>query len=55
MKKKIKKKKNYLGRCKRCGRILKNPEAVRLGYGSVCFNKLFPVKLKPLWRKDETN
>lgn len=49
MKKNIKKEK-VLGRCKRCGRILKNSEAVKLGYGLVCFKKLFVVKLKSLWR-----
>lgn len=54
MKKKIKEKKEeVLGRCKRCGRILKNPDAVKVGYGHCCFRKLFIVKLKPLWRKDE--
>ena len=56
MKKKIKKKikkEKMLGRCKRCGRVLKNPEAVKLGYGSHCYRKLFIIKLKPLWRKDE--
>lgn len=49
MKKKIKKEK-MLGRCKRCGRILKNPEAIKLGYGLKCFKKLSCVKLKSLWR-----
>lgn len=56
MKKKIKKKikkEKMLGRCKRCGRTLTNPEAVKLGYGSHCYRKLFIIKLKPLRRKDE--
>lgn len=54
MKKKIKKN-ELLGRCKRCGRILRNPDAVKIGYGSHCYKKLFIVKLKPLFgRKNES-
>ena len=26
--------------CKRCGRRLKNPDARKLGYGTVCFKKM---------------
>lgn len=54
MKKKTKKEKAF-SRCKRCGRILRNPEAVKIGYGICCFKKLFTMRLKPLFRrKDES-
>jgi len=27
-------------RCKRCGRILKNPKTVEVGYGNLCYKKM---------------
>ena len=33
-------------RCKRCGRLLKDPESQRLGYGRVCLEKI---------KKDQSN
>lgn len=46
-------------RCNRCGRILKTPEAIALGFGPVCYQKfLQKPKLKPLFtvgRKSEVN
>lgn len=45
--KKIKEK--AMRRCKRCGRILRNPKAVELGYGLCCFKKLSFIKLKSLF------
>ena len=27
-------------RCLRCGRILKNPEYKKIGYGKICYEKL---------------
>lgn len=29
-----------MARCNRCNRALKNPEAIRLGYGKVCYRKM---------------
>lgn len=30
--------------CKRCGRQLKNPESIELGYGPVCYKKMLLSK-----------
>nr|DAL85241.1 MAG TPA: hypothetical protein [Caudoviricetes sp.] len=32
-------------RCGRCNRVLKNPQAVEAGYGSVCYRKTFGERL----------
>lgn len=42
-------KEKAIGRCKRCGRVLKNPDAIKIGYGHHCYRKLFIVKLKSLF------
>lgn len=44
-----------VAKCLRCGRTLKNPYAIKIGYGSHC-QKLYnikSVKLKPLFRISE--
>ncbi len=28
-------------RCAKCGKLIRNPESVRAGYGPVCYEKLF--------------
>lgn len=33
-------------RCRRCHRKLKTPEAIEVGFGSVCYKKLFGKPLK---------
>ena len=40
--------------CKRCGRKLRNPQAIELGMGSICWRK-FQLKSnhKKLWRDKE--
>ena len=36
--------------CKRCGRKLKNPESIELGFGTVCYKKYMAGSLlKPLF------
>lgn len=36
--------------CRRCGRKLKSPEAIALGFGATCYKKfLEQPKLKPLF------
>lgn len=36
--------------CKRCGRKLKNPESIELGFGTVCYKKYMAESLlKPLF------
>ena len=37
------------GRCLRCGRKLKNPTALSLGYGPICYAKLQQEKLNRLF------
>jgi len=36
-----------IGKCKECGRKLTNPRSVAVGYGPVCYRKLFK-KEQPL-------
>ena len=33
-------------RCKRCGRVLKSEESMKLGYGPMCYAKYIETKLK---------
>ena len=40
---------NPIIHCKRCGRRLKNPVAIKLGYGSACFKKIGIIKLENLF------
>ena len=43
-------------RCRRCGRKLKNPEAIALGFGVTCYKKfLSQPKLKPLFTVKSKN
>jgi hypothetical protein len=36
--------------CKRCGRKLKNPESIEVGFGKVCYQKFMAESsLKPLF------
>jgi hypothetical protein len=36
--------------CKRCGRKLKNPESIEIGFGAICFKKFMAESLlKPLF------
>ena len=36
--------------CLRCGRKLKNPEAKKIGYGKVCYNKMKANHKRPLFK-----
>lgn len=40
---------NPITYCRRCGRRLKNPKAIKLGYGSSCFKKIGIIKLENLF------
>lgn len=45
-----KEKQNETHFCRRCGRKLKNPESITLGFGVTCYKKfLAQPKLKPLF------
>ncbi|MCK9444590.1 MAG: DUF6011 domain-containing protein [Tissierellaceae bacterium] len=36
--------------CKRCGRKLKNPESIEMGFGKICYQKFMAESLlKPLF------
>lgn len=36
--------------CKRCGRKLKNPESIEIGFGKICYQKYMAESLlKPLF------
>lgn len=37
--------------CLRCGRRLKKQEARLLGYGSICYEKIKPQKINPLFNQ----
>lgn len=37
-------------RCKRCHRIIKDPESIKLGYGPVCLEREFGI---PAARRDK--
>ena len=40
--------------CKRCGRKLKNPESIELGFGIVCYKKFMAESLlQPLFKMNE--
>ena len=40
--------------CKRCGRKLRNPQAIELGMGSICWRKFqLENNHKKLWRDKE--
>ena len=42
--------------CKRCGRKLRNPQAIELGMGSVCWKKYQQENNhKKLWKEDDEN
>ena len=41
-----------LPRCKRCHRVLKDPESVSSGFGPSCRRKLFGAKKKPRQQKN---
>ena len=48
--------------CKRCGRKLKNPESIEIGFGATCYKKFMAESLlKPLFKasrgevEDENN
>lgn len=42
--------------CKRCGRKLKNPQAIELGMGSVCWKKYTEENNhKKLWKENDEN
>lgn len=49
--------------CKRCGRKLKNPESMEVGFGKICYQKFMAESLlKPLFavkitinKREETN
>jgi len=32
-------------RCRRCGRILRDPQSIQIGYGPVCYEKEFGCSL----------
>lgn len=36
--------------CLRCGRKLKNPEAKKIGYGTVCYEKIKTDRRRPLFK-----
>lgn len=37
----------YAGRkCRVCGRVLKNPDSRKAGYGPVCYKRLFGISLR---------
>lgn len=39
-----------MGICKRCGRKLKNPESMEVGFGKICYQKFMAESLlKPLF------
>ena len=42
--------------CKRCGRKLRNPQAIELGMGSVCWKKYQQENNhKKLWKENDEN
>ena len=42
--------------CKRCGRKLRNPQAIELGIGSVCWKKYQQENNhEKLWKEDDEN
>lgn len=42
--------------CKRCGRKLRNPQAIELGMGSVCWKKYQAENNhKKLWKENDEN
>ena len=42
--------------CKRCGRKLRNPQAIELGMGSICWKKYQAENNhKKLWKENDEN